>query len=154
MLPADRGTDRVTRLSDIPSLVRNADVRVLLDRDAILRIDPRVVVEIGTVSAVARVLSPPWFFVGRRLAAYDTPGATNYTMAALAAENWIPRDPRGIPPLPLAVLCYRLPQGLLCIDGNHRFLTVLRDRPDAPLVTVIIEGPMNADLLPDLAHWA
>lgn len=53
------------------------------------------------------------------------------------------------------VPCYALPGGdLLLLDGNHRIGAFALHGLAARLLAVVIHGPVQPEILPDLAAWA
>lgn len=54
----------------------------------------------------------------------------------------------------VTILCYSVPNGLLILDGNHRICSIIARETAHPRVfAIILCGPIDADILPDLQHW-
>ena len=145
------------RLTEVPDLL-DASIRVRLDRERILALDPEVTLSAGPAGALAAVIVPPWFFAGTRLVDFDARDGVSHSFAWVAAHSDIDGAGSDAPPHgpvapPLAVPCYRIDERVLCLDGNHRLLALVRHRPEAVVVTITIEGPRDPAILPDLAHW-
>ncbi|WP_421732451.1 hypothetical protein [Cellulomonas sp.] len=141
------------RLGELHDLL-TSDIRVHLDREQVLALDPEVTLSAGQAGRLAASVVPPWFFDGRECVDFDVPGSVSHTFEWVARHSSIDASVDRVPPGPLAVPCYRIDERILCLDGNHRLLALVRRRPQAVVVTLTIEGPTDPRLLPDLVHFA
>lgn len=57
-------------------------------------------------------------------------------------------------PIQLMLPVYRLSsEASLLLDGNHRVVALAIVKPTFELTLALIDGPVEADALPDLKHW-
>ncbi|WP_150460941.1 hypothetical protein [Nesterenkonia ebinurensis] len=142
------------RLSHLPQLLTTGEIRVQLDRERLAESDPLITTEVTSVGDAARRISPPWFFNGTEFSSYGDPGATCHTMAHVVENELYPLKRNEIPDYLMALLAYRLPEGALLLDGNHRFHALTDLAPESPVVIITIEGPLDPAVLPDLGRWS
>lgn len=152
---------------DLRALFGPPAVRVMLDWDALERLDAPVTVRALTSLEQVEALYTPWYVeagVGE-VSFRDTDarplrvGEITAHLEDLAPERVaafddiaVREDFRGGP---LVVPCYGLPDGdLLLLDGNHRMGATARHRLPVRAVAVVVHGPVDPAILPDLAAWA
>lgn len=141
-------------LRDVAELVNSPHIRVHLDRELILRHNPKVTVKFATASTIATVAYPPWYFDDDGTPVrYDTPGATPQTTSWVSKHPAIESSSR-FPTAPLTVPAYRTPTGFLVLDGNHRLVAAATHNPGLPVVALVIQGPLDERILPDLGVWS
>lgn len=143
------------RLRQIPRLITTDGLRVELDAPRLLDLDPVVRVEIGTAATLADRLYPPWHWRGDCRVRHGSMDAVPHTMRDVLKKNPVQTSLLKVLPVPpFAFPCYRLPDdAALVLDGNHRFLSLLNWCPDEVVVALIIEGPLDRRVLPDLIYW-
>lgn len=142
-------------------------VRVMLNWDALERTGAPVTVRPLVALEQVEALYTPWYVtpgVGEvsfadtdaqplrvsQVAAHldDLRPERRAAMAAIAAGF-----DRGAGPV--TVPCYGLPSGeLLLLDGNHRMSAAAVHRLPVRALAVIVHGPADPTILPDLAAWA
>lgn len=138
------------RLGDVPEIFLTSDIRVKLDRSALVRLDPEVRVVVARTEVLADRIYSPWYEVNGLRVAYDDPSAVPMTIAELANHE---DQPSRFPISPLVLPCYALPEGDLCLDGNHRLSAALQFNPGLTVVLFSIQGPLDRAILPDLRFW-
>ena len=123
-----------------------------------LRLTPqhtKVALEVraAPVEQLATDSFPPWYWSGNQRVKFDD------SMAQPKSFSWIASYPSAqipkvsSPPSGLVAPCLILPKGhALLLDGNHRFLSMLLNRPQATVIQVGIPGVTNPEVLPDLQH--
>lgn len=139
--------------------------RVMLDWSLLFACDAAVSAEPLAYDALERLVSP-WYVdlsAGREVS-YDDPAGMALRscevpdvlttlepgraerMAAIAAdctpgaEAWV-------------VPCYAVGDDLLLLDGNHRVGANFVHRLDARVLAIVIHGPLDPAILPDLARF-
>lgn len=138
------------RVSDVPELILSPDIRVELDRATLIRLDPTIRVLVGRIADLADRIYPPWYYGANGRISHDDPTAVPKPISELVAcEDFDDRHSVG----PLVLPCYALPEGELCLDGNHRLSAALRFNPGLTIVLLSVEGPVERAILPDLRFW-
>jgi len=135
---------RQLKLGDLHDLL-TSDIRVRLDRERILALDPEVTLSAGSAGRLAASVVPPWFFDGAERVDFDAPGCVSHTFRWVATHSSIDASVDRVPQTPLAVPCYRIGEHVLCLDGSHRLLALVRRRPQGVVVTVTIDGPATSN---------
>lgn len=143
------------RTTGIGDLFFDREIRVQVDLAQLRVLDPRLAVRVATAGDLARWTYPPWFWLGKELARFDSPGARPHSF------RWVSRNATRVDFTPvrdagaLLMPCYRLTgsRTVLALDGNHRMLHFLLHRPEATVVQLAILAPVSRHIIPDLVHW-
>ena len=135
-------------------------IRVGLDRQQLLKLDPAITTVDTTLSEISDRLWTPWY-------TSKTGGIRKYRHAdavpvslAVASGSSLLRRYHGVSHQfngPVPVLClpvYALPDGhYLLLDGTHRAVAALLDGRPFQVRLCVIQGPLDPSVLPDLQHW-
>jgi hypothetical protein len=102
----------------------------------------------------------PWYLDGSGVARdYFDDGAMPQNVSSAAQSDALKKRHRfhyqeGSPTVVVAP-AYGLPNGgVLLLDGNHRVVSAYLGGVNLLLMAFVIEGPLDAKILPDLEHWA
>jgi hypothetical protein len=152
------------------------EVRVMLDWTRLGQLATAGLVHVHRLALTPghdlSLLFAPWYRTpSRGDVAWDTAGARPYSIAEVVADGsglgaahrakiaGIRRAMRTLATVgPLAVPTYAVGAGReLVLDGNHRLAALAGDADlwrRAQVERYVVTGPVTADLLPDLRHWA
>lgn len=89
---------------------------------------------------------------------HNEPGAKPLSVATAARNQRLLKLYRILPTAPtehIVAPAYQLPtSAILLLDGNHRAVSSQRAASNIQVIAFVINGPINEQVLPDLAHWA
>lgn len=135
-------------------------VRVMFDWSAFTAADWPI--ELGYFSLPEqsdRIYTPWYALADGTICSCNSPNAKPQSVAAVALNKAL-LDHHGIrdTPHPDSVSvapAYRLNHdSILLLDGNHRAVSSQVAASKTGLAAFIVNGPINEQVLPDLAHWA
>nr|WP_199045498.1 hypothetical protein [Dyella sp. ASV24] len=102
----------------------------------------------------------PWYLDGSGAACnYFDQGAVPQNVSSAAQSEALKKRhgfhyQHGAPTVVVAP-AYGLPDGgVLLLDGNHRVVSAYLGGVNLLLMAFVIEGPLDAQILPDLEYWA
>jgi len=143
-------------------------VRVLLDWEQLE--SGRFAVQLTTVSEPTSLdyWYTPWYFDAQgNEVSYDMGTATPVSISQAAdglkglssarqqsIEELTIEFSRRSDPIQIPVAMYTLTHGrCLVLDGSHRLIAAAISKRPFIILSFVVHGPLNASILPDLAHW-
>jgi hypothetical protein len=141
-------------------------VRVLLAWRQLERLAPSTRFRILSTERDLRSLFCPWYVNGSgQTVGYGDPDARPLTVSAAAEIEWPLKRTvavqqlakafrKGHVPVQVVLPAYAIDvRRDLLLDGNHRAVALVVARLRFRALIVAVEGPVNPEMLPDLAHF-
>ncbi|WP_141817618.1 hypothetical protein [Ornithinimicrobium humiphilum] len=141
-------------------------VRSLLDWEALLRLRPAVTTQVMVSAESIGGLRTTWYLdeTGAGEVDYATSSCPPITVAEAAArlhdldparQRHLDATARHLGTQAILAPLYRLNHhDLLILDGNHRLVAAYLRGTEVRVLAMILHGPLDPQVLPDLAFWA